>query len=314
MRISCSSPMSTRPARRRSRGSAAMRWLPASPRTGIAMCAASVARRILQRRSANWRSPATWSSALARDRSQTGPMRSPPSWQSSMDERRPMTAQNGSESNLLRRLPPVRGRLTANAPIGPMTLFRVGGPAEALFRPADTEDLAAFLAALPLDIPVTVIGVGSNLLVRDGGIPGIVIRLGRGFVGVATEGETVRAGAGALDLNVALTCREAGIAGLEFLSGIPGTLGGALRMSAGAYGREIKDVLRGAIALDGKSKRHVVPAAALGLAYRHCAAPADWIFVAAEPAGNAGDPAEIGRRMDEIRAAREASQPIRART
>src|SRR3954469_22999851 len=189
------------------------------------MCAASVARRILQRRSANWRSPATWSSALARDRSQTGPMRSPPSWQSSMDERRPMTAQNGSESDLLRRLPPVRGRLTANAPIGPMTWFRVGGPAEALFRPADENDLADFLAALPPDIPVTVIGVGSNLLVRDGGIAGITIRLGRGFADVETGVDVVSVGAGALDVNVALATAEAGVAGLEFLSGIPGTIG-----------------------------------------------------------------------------------------
>jgi UDP-N-acetylmuramate dehydrogenase len=225
-----------------------------------------------------------------------------------------MMAARRVSDRLIDRLPPVRGRLTADAPLAPVTWFRVGGAAEILFRPADEADLAEFLASKPKDVPVTVLGVASNLLVRDGGIPGIVIRLGRGFVAVTTDGETVQAGAGALDLNIALACREARIAGLEFLSGIPGTLGGALRMNAGAYGREVKDVLLGAIALDGKGRRHAVTATALGLSYRHCAAPADWIFIAAELVGSVGDPAEIGRRMDEIRAAREASQPIRART
>src|SRR5438270_503952 len=130
-------------------------------------------------------------------------------------------------SDLLRSLPPVRGRLTANAPIGPLTWFHVGGPAELLFRPADRDDLAGFLRALPAGVPVTVIGVGSNLLVRDGGIPGVTIRLGRGFVEVKPAGgDEIRAGAGALDLNVALTAAELGLGGLEFLSGIPGTVGG----------------------------------------------------------------------------------------
>src|SRR5205823_9123126 len=129
---------------------------------------------------------------------------------------------------LIRQLPPVRGRLTANAPIGPLTWFRVGGPAELLFRPADPEDLAAFLSALPADVSVTVIGVGSNLLVRDGGIPGVTIRLGRGFAAITPEGEIVTSGACALDMNVALTAAQAGIVGLEFLSGIPGTVGGGL--------------------------------------------------------------------------------------
>src|SRR6185312_16748690 len=147
-----------------------------------------------------------------------------------------MMAARRVSDRLIDRLPPVRGRLTADAPLAPVTWFRVGGAAEIMFRPADEADLAEFLAAKPADVPVTVLGVASNLLVRDGGIPGIVIRLGRAFVGVTTDGTIVRAGAGALDLNVALACREAGIAGLEFLSGIPGTLGGALRMNAGAYG------------------------------------------------------------------------------
>jgi UDP-N-acetylmuramate dehydrogenase len=215
---------------------------------------------------------------------------------------------------LIDRMPPVRGRLTANAPVGPMTWFRVGGPAEVLFRPADEADLADFLQGLPPDIPVTVIGVASNLLVRDGGIPGVTIRLGRDFVNVTTEGEEVRAGAGALDLNVAMTAAEAGIAGLEFLSGVPGTMGGGLRMNAGAYGSEIKDVLVHADAIDRNGTIHRVPAAKLGLSYRHSDAPDDWIFTGAVLRGQRGEPNEIAAKMAEIKAAREASQPIRART
>jgi UDP-N-acetylmuramate dehydrogenase len=217
-------------------------------------------------------------------------------------------------SGFIDRLPPVRGRVTPNAAIGPMTWFRVGGPAEVLFRPADLEDLADFLKALPAEIPVTVIGVGSNLLVRDGGIPGVTIRLGRGFVEVRPEEETVRVGAGALDLNVALTAAEAGIAGLEFLSGVPGTIGGGLRMNAGAYGGEIKDVLVEASAVDRSGTVHRVTASSLGLSYRHSDAPDDWIFTGALLRGRRGEPAEIIARMDEIKGAREASQPIRTRT
>ena len=226
-----------------------------------------------------------------------------------------MAALADPRAGLLERLPPVRGRIAANAAIGPLTWFRVGGPAEILFRPADADDLASFLAALPGDVPVTVLGVGSNLLVRDGGIPGVTIRLGRGFAEVAAPGDArVRAGAGALDLNVALAAAEAGIAGLEFLSGVPGTIGGALRMNAGAYGGEIKDALVEAAAIDRRGARHRVPGEALGLGYRHSGAPDDWIFTEALLQGRAGDPAEIARRMAEIKAAREASQPIRSRT
>jgi len=225
-----------------------------------------------------------------------------------------MAAASTPPGALIDRLPPVRGRLIANAPIGPLTWFRVGGPAEVLFRPADPEDLAAFLAALPDEVPVTVIGVGSNLLVRDGGIPGVTIRLGRGFAEIATEGETVRAGAGALDLNVALTAAEAGIAGLEFLSGVPGTIGGGLRMNAGAYGGEIKHVLVKAEAIDRSGVIHRVPAAELGLSYRHSDAPDDWIFTGALLRGERAEPADIARKIQEIKAAREASQPIRTRT
>jgi UDP-N-acetylmuramate dehydrogenase len=225
-----------------------------------------------------------------------------------------VTAPGSSEAGLLRRLPPVRGRLSANAPIGPMTWFHVGGPAEALFRPADIKDLAGFLAALPRDIPVTVIGVGSNLLVRDGGIPGVVIRLGRGFVDIVAKGEQVETGAGALDLNVALTAADAGIAGLEFLSGIPGTVGGGFQTNAGAYGTEFKDALISADAIGRNGELHTLTPAGMGLSYRHSEVDPDWIFVKARFKGTAADPAEIGKRMTEIRAAREASQPIRART
>jgi UDP-N-acetylmuramate dehydrogenase len=212
------------------------------------------------------------------------------------------------------RLPPVRGRLSPGAPIGKHTWFGVGGPAEILFRPADADDLAEFLGALPAEIPVTVIGVGSNLLIRDGGIPGVTIRLGRGFAEIATAGETVRAGAGALDLSVALQAAEAGIAGLEFLSGVPGTIGGGLRMNAGAYGSEIKDVLIAATALDRNGTRHCLKPAAMDLSYRHCGVAADWIFVAAQLSGRRDEPAAIIGRMDEIRRMRAATQPIRART
>jgi UDP-N-acetylmuramate dehydrogenase len=215
---------------------------------------------------------------------------------------------------LIDRLPPVRGRLTANAPIGPLTWFRVGGPAEVLFRPANEADLADFLTELPADIPVTVIGVGSNLLVRDGGIPGVTIRLGRGFAEVDIGRDELGVGAGALDYNVALAAGQAGIAGLEFLSGVPGTIGGGLRMNAGAYGSEIKDVLIQVDAVDRSGAIHRVPAAELGLSYRHSDAPEDWIFTGARLRGRRGDPTEIARRMEEIKAAREASQPIRART
>ena len=226
-----------------------------------------------------------------------------------------MTAQRDIlDGEWIRHLPPVRGRLVANAPIGPLTWFRVGGPAEVLFRPADTADLADFLAALPEENPVTVIGVGSNLLVRDGGIPGVTVRLGRGFADVEIGADEVKAGAGALDLNVALAAAEAGIAGLEFLSGIPGTVGGGFRTNAGAFGGEFKDALISAAAVDRSGMIHRASAAELGLSYRHSSAPPDWIFTSATFRGTRGAPAAIAQRMREIHAAREASQPIRART
>lgn len=225
-----------------------------------------------------------------------------------------MMAAEARKPGLLERLPPVRGRLAAQAPLGGITWFGVGGPAEVMFRPADLDDLASFLAGRPKDVAVTVIGVGSNLLVRDGGVPGVVIRLGRAFAEVAAAGETVEAGAGALDLNVALAARAAAIAGLEFLCGIPGTVGGALRMNAGAYAREIKDVLDEARALDEKGQLQRLSAEACSFAYRGSTVPESWIFVGATFRGRPGDRAEIERRMAEIRSEREASQPVRGRT
>ena len=218
------------------------------------------------------------------------------------------------EDAMAGKLPPVRGKLTANAPIGRQTWFGAGGPAEVMFRPADAQDLEDFLVALPVEIPVTVIGVGSNLLVRDGGVPGVTIRLGRGLAHIAVDHEEVRVGAGALDRIVALAAAEAGIAGLEFLSGIPGTIGGSLRMNAGAYGTEIKDVLVSAVALDRGGRRYVLDSASMKLGYRYCGVDPGWIFLEARLRGITGDRKEIVKRLTAIREMRDASQPVRART
>jgi len=216
--------------------------------------------------------------------------------------------------HLIDRMPACRGRLTADAPLAQVTWFRVGGPAEVLFRPADADDLAGFLAALPDDVPVTVIGVASNLLVRDGGIPGVTIRLGRGFTDIAATGDTLTVGAAALDLNAATVARDAGIAGLEFLSGIPGTIGGALRMNGGAYGREMADVLVCAQAVGRNGERLSFPHGDMGFTYRHSAVPADCVFTGAVLQGEPGNPLDIARRMTEIADKRADSQPIRSRT
>ena len=217
-------------------------------------------------------------------------------------------------SSLVDTLPTVRGRLSEHASLAKVTWFGVGGPAEVLFKPADVDDLATFLKSKPKDIPVTVIGVGSNLLVRDGGVPGVVIRLGREFATVAINNADVICGAGALDGNVARAAQEAGVTGLEFLSGVPGTIGGALRMNAGAYGAEMHNVVEGAVALDGDGNRHELSAAELGFSYRKSAMPADWIFVEARLRGHAGSAADIQGRMDDIKNAREESQPLRTKT
>lgn len=225
-----------------------------------------------------------------------------------------MPARRTDSESLIERLPPVRGRLSENAPLAGVTWFRVGGPAEVLFRPADREDLLEFLAAKPADVPVTVIGVGSNLLVRDGGVPGVVLRLGRAFATIATEGAEVECGAACLDLNVALAAQRAGIGGLEFLSGVPGTIGGALRMNAGAYGTEIKDVVLWAEVADPEGAVARLTAADMGLTYRASAVPGDRIFLGARLAGRPADPAAVAARMAEIQSARADSQPLRTRT
>jgi UDP-N-acetylmuramate dehydrogenase len=218
------------------------------------------------------------------------------------------------EGDLVDKLPKVRGRLTANAPLGAQTWFGVGGPAEVLFKPADKEDLINFVHACPKEVPITVLGVASNLIIRDGGIPGIVIRMGREFATIEPQGTNVAAGSAALDMNVALAAARESIAGLEFLSGIPGTIGGALRMNAGAYGGELKDVLITAEVLfrDGQVKEMTGPE--MGLSYRHNDLPADVIFLGCRLKGQAGDITEIERRMDEIKTKRSESQPIRTKT
>lgn len=209
----------------------------------------------------------------------------------------------------------LRGRLVANQALAEFTWFRVGGPAQVMFLPEDESDLAYFLGRCPADVPVSVIGVGSNLIIRDGGVPGVVIRLGRGFNRIAVvDGHRLRAGAAALDVQVAKAAQEAGIAGLAFLRGIPGTIGGALRMNGGAYGREIKDVLVEARGVDRSGKKVAFSNAAMGFGYRHCAVPAGVIFTQALLQGEPGDPAAIADEMARITEAREASQPVKSRT
>ncbi len=215
---------------------------------------------------------------------------------------------------LLQRLPPVRGRLSANAPLNKITWFRVGGPAEVMFRPADVEDLAHFIANKPQDVALTFLGVGSNLLVRDGGIPGVVVRLGRAFAQIEVTGNEIACGAGALDGNVAKVALDNSLGGLEFLSGIPGTIGGALRMNAGAYGREIKDVLIETTAISPQGEVKTLALEELGYSYRHCALGEGWTFLSARLQGRSAERQEIAAEMQKIQDARGGSQPIRSRT
>jgi UDP-N-acetylmuramate dehydrogenase len=224
-----------------------------------------------------------------------------------------MTARHATPS-LVDRLPRVRGRYDAMVDLGKMTWFRVGGPAEVLFAPADVEDLAAFLKTRPEEVPVTVVGLGSNMLVREGGVPGVVIHLGKPFSTITVQDTTIHCGAGAVDATVATAARDASIAGLEFLTGIPGTIGGALRMNAGAYERETKDIFISATALDGRGEVHKLNRADMGFSYRHTSVPEDWIFVGAELAGAVGDRHDITARMRAIRSEREQAQPTQART
>ena len=217
-------------------------------------------------------------------------------------------------SKVCEALPPVRGSLTHQAPLKDLVWFRAGGAAEWLLRPADVEDLATFLTAKSDDLRLTVIGVGSNLLVRDGGIPGAVVRLSAAFGKIETHGTRVRAGAAALDGAVARAAADAGIAGLEFLRGVPGTIGGALKMNAGCYGREIKDIFVEATALDGRGNSVKLTPADMNFVYRKTQVRDELIFVEAVFQGAADDPARIRARMDELSANREASQPIKSKT
>ena len=218
-------------------------------------------------------------------------------------------------AELKAKLPDLRGRLLANQSLAELTWFRVGGPAQALFMPEGEEDLGYLLAHLPANIPVSVVGLGSNLIVRDGGVPGVVVRLGRAFGDVTIEPDArVRAGAAAPDVRVAKAAQEAGIAGLAFLRGIPGAIGGALRMNGGAYGGETKDVLVEARGVDRKGNVAVLPTADMHYAYRHCGAPEDMIFTQAMFAGRPGDAQKIAAEMEQITESREATQPVKSRT
>ncbi len=225
-----------------------------------------------------------------------------------------MMAAQQHDATLLSRLPVVRGRYIENVDLSGSTWFRVGGPADVVFRPADAEDLAAFLAACPSGIPRTVLGLGSNLLVRDGGVRGVVIRLDRSFTQIVVDETIVTAGAAALDVNLARICRDAGLVGFEFMRGIPGTVGGGLRMNAGAYERAFHDVLVWAEALDGSGTLYRLSVDEMDLSYRHCDVPEDWIFVAARFQGTRGDRQDITTRMQEVRQARKDSQPVNTRT
>ncbi len=225
-----------------------------------------------------------------------------------------MMAAQKKTPGLIDRLPPVRGQYEAYAPLAQSTWLRVGGPAEVLFVPADVEDLSLFMRSKPDDVPVTVIGLASNLLVRDGGIPGVTIRLGRAFNTIEADVVTLRCGGSAVDASVATTARDNSIAGLEFLTGIPGTIGGGVRMNAGAYGREIQDVLISATAMDDSGEVKKLTREELGFGYRHCAVPETWVFIGAELKGIKGDPDTITARIREIRAEREDAQPVQSRT
>jgi UDP-N-acetylmuramate dehydrogenase len=217
-------------------------------------------------------------------------------------------------SSLAAAMPKLRGRMIANQKLADVTWFRVGGPAQVLFSPADEEDLAYFLSNLAPEIPVTVIGLGSNLLVRDGGVEGVVIRLARGFNEVTAEGDRVKTGTAVPDVKVSRAAADAGLSGLAFYRGVPGAIGGALRMNAGAYGRETKDALIEARAVDRKGKLHVLKNSDFGYSYRHSGAPKDFIFTQATYQGAPGDPAKIAAEMDEITERRESTQPIKSRT
>lgn len=215
---------------------------------------------------------------------------------------------------LIDRLPALRGRMTADANLAKTSWFRVGGPAEVLARPADAEDLALLLRGCPQDVPLTILGLTSNVLIRDGGIPGLVIKLGRGFADIRHQGTDIIAGAAAVDVNIARYAASVGIGGLEFMVGVPGSLGGALRMNAGAYGKELRDVLVEAYAVDPAGNLLTLTLDQMAMAYRHSGAPENLIFTGARLRGESDDSEAVSARMTAIQTAREQSQPIRSRT
>ncbi len=208
----------------------------------------------------------------------------------------------------------VRGRLTPNAPLAPLVWFKSGGGAQWLFEPADIDDLCVFLRALAPDVPVMALGLGSNLIVRDGGVPGVVVRLGKAFAKVSADGLTLTCGGGASGILVSSTARDAGIAGVEFLRSIPGTVGGFVRMNGGAYGKETADVLVSADVVLRSGERRTLSVDELGYTYRHSTLPEGAIVVGATFRGQLGEPVAIQAEMDRIAAAREASQPLRSKT
>lgn len=210
------------------------------------------------------------------------------------------------------KFPPLQGTIREQADLSAVTWFQVGGRADYLFKPKSLDDLCQFLAST--NAPVMMLGVGSNLLVRDGGIEGVVIRLGRAFAEIKVEGEYLICGAAALDKNVAMLAAEHGLAGLEFLVGIPGTIGGALAMNAGAYGADMSDVLESCTAVDRQGKVHELSCEKMGFTYRHNAVPDDWIFTHATLKASKGDKADITARMNDIMAEREKTQPVKSRT
>ncbi|MEO9601357.1 UDP-N-acetylmuramate dehydrogenase [Parasphingorhabdus sp.] len=216
--------------------------------------------------------------------------------------------------NAIVAMPDARGKLTENAPLAPLVWFKSGGSAQWLFEPKDMEDLQQFLRDLDPAIAVWPLGLGSNLIIRDGGIPGVVVRLGKAFAAIEADGLTLRCGAGAPGISAASTARDHGIAGMEFLRGIPGTIGGAVRMNAGAYGREVCDILNSADVILRNGDRATISLADMGYSYRHSTLPAGSIVVSATLSGDAGDPEIIGAEMKRIAEEREASQPLRTKT